>query len=113
MSVYRTSSAIVPAATAASGTVGAIVGGTAAIARDVKRVKDGEMTTSQAAGDIAKESAGTGIATAAGVAVVGTLGMTGFLGILGMVGVASGTKYIWDRAFAFKPAKCKAAEAAK
>lgn len=96
---------ILTVSTAAAGTVGAVVGGTVAVARDIRRVKDGSMTKSEAVGDVAKESLGTGLSAAAGVAVAGTLGMGGALGLLGIVGVASGTKYLWDKVFAFKPEK--------
>lgn len=98
-----TSKMLLPAATSAAGSAGVIVGGTVATARDIKRVKDGEMTKSQAVVDVAKESVGTGLSTAAGVAVVGALGFGGLLGILGFVGVASGTKYLWNKAFGYTP----------
>ena len=94
---------LLPAAVSASGTVGAVIGATVAAAKDIKRVNKGEMTKSEAAADIGKEAVGTGLSTAAGVAVTGVLGIGGLLGLASIVGVAAGTKYIWDKKFAYKP----------
>ncbi len=105
-----TSRVLLPAAVSASGTVGAVVGGTVAAAKDIKRVRDGVMTKGQAAADIGKESIGTGLSTAAGVAVTGALGIGGLLGLAGVVGVAAGTKYLWNKKFGFK-SEPKAVEA--
>lgn len=93
---------IVPAAISASGAAGAVIGGTVAAARDIGRVRDGEMSKGEAVMDIGKESVGTGLATAAGVAVVGALGIGGFAGLLGIAGVAAGTKYLWNKKFAYR-----------
>ncbi len=93
---------LLPAATSAAGTVGAIVGGTVAAARDVKRINSGVMTKSQAAADIGKEAVGTGLSTAAGVAVTGALGIGGLLGLISLIGVSAGTKYLWNKKFGFK-----------
>ncbi|WP_027179988.1 magnetosome protein MamC [Maridesulfovibrio bastinii] len=109
----KTSRVILPAAVTASGTVGAVVGGTVAVAKDIKKVKDGSMTKKEAAGDVARESLGTGLSTAAGVAVIGAAGIGGVVGLLGIVGVASGTKYLWDKAFASKAEKKAAVVASK
>lgn len=94
---------LLPAATTAAGSVGAVVGGTVAAAKDVKRVNEGKMTKGQAAADIGKEAVGTGLSTAAGVAVTGALGVTGLLGLASIVGVASGVKYIWNKKFGYRP----------
>lgn len=93
---------LLPAAVSASGTVGAVVGGAVAAAKDVKRVNAGVMTKGEAAADIGKEAVGTGLSTAAGVAVTGALGIGGLLGVVGIIGVAAGTKYLWDKRFGFK-----------
>lgn len=104
MPVYQpTTRVLVATATGASGALGAVVGGTVATAKDMKRVKEGEMTKTEAAADIGKEAVGTGLATAAGVAVTGLFGIGGLLGIVSIVGVASGTKYLWDKKFGYKP----------
>lgn len=104
MAVYEPASRVLlPAAVVATGALGVVVGGTVAAAKDIKRVRDGEMTQTEAVADIGKESVGTGISTATGVAVVGALGVGGFLGLLGIMGVAAGTKYLWDKNFGYKP----------
>ncbi|GEM_PF-1377343 len=105
-----TSRVLLPAVVSASGTVGAVVGGAVAAAKDIKRVQNGEMTKGEAVADVGKEAVGTGLSTAAGVAVTGALGIGGLLGIVGIVGVAVGTKYLWNKKFGFKP-EPKAAEA--
>lgn len=94
---------LLPAATTAAASVGAIVGGTVAAAKDIKRVNEGEMTKGEAAADIGKEAVGTGFATAAGVAVTGALGITGLLGLASIVGVSAGAKYLWNKKFGYKP----------
>jgi hypothetical protein len=81
-----------------------------ATARDVKRVKDGEMTSSQAVADVTKETLGTGLSTAVGAAVAVGLGVGGLLGLVGFVGVSAGTKYLWNKATAGKPEKAAAAK---
>lgn len=96
--------ALLPAAVAASGTAGAVVGGTLAAAKDIHRVNNGEMTRGQALADVSKEAAGTGLSTAAGIAVTGALGLTGLVGLVGIVGVATGTKYLWNKKFGFRAA---------
>ena len=101
---------LLPAATTAAGSVGAVVGGTVAAARDMKRVNEGIMTKGEAVADVGKEAVGTGLATAAGVAVTGALGITGLLGLASIVGVSAGAKYLWNKRFGYKP-EAKSAEA--
>lgn len=88
----------VPRATLAMGGVGAIIGGTAAAAKNIRRVKDAEISREEAVKNTLKEAAGTGLATAGATAVVGAVGATGFLSLLGVVTVATGAKYLWDAA---------------
>ena len=95
--------ALLPAATTAAGSVGAIVGGAVAAARDAGRVSQGEMTKGEAVADVGKEAVGTGLATAAGVAVTGALGITGLLGLVSIVSVSAGAKYLWNKRFGFRP----------
>lgn len=95
--------ALLPAVTTAAGSVGAIVGGTVAAAKDIKRVNEGEMTKGEAAADIGKEAVGTGLSTAAGVAITGVFGITGVLGLISIVGVSAGMKYLWNKKFGYKP----------
>ncbi|PIE68765.1 MAG: hypothetical protein CSA21_05725 [Deltaproteobacteria bacterium] len=89
-------SRLVPRATLAMGTMGALVGGTVAAAKHIRSVKQGEMEKEEAVRGVVREAAGTGLATAAATAVVGTLGMTGFVAGIGIVALATGTKYLWD-----------------
>jgi hypothetical protein len=91
---------LVPHATLAMGGVGAIVGGTAAAAKNIRRVKEGEIKREEAVKDTIKEAAGAGLATATAAAVVGAVGATGLLSLLGVLAVATGTKYLWDAATA-------------
>jgi len=100
---------LLPAATTAAGSVGVVVGGTVAAAKDFKRVSEGEMTKGEAAADIGKEAVGTGLATAAGVAVTGALGITGLLGLASIVGVSAGAKYLWNKKFGYTPKEKTAA----
>jgi hypothetical protein len=88
----------VPRAALAMGTVGAVIGGTAAAAKNFRRVSEGEINREEAVKDTVKEAAGAGLATAAAGAVVGAMGATGFFAFLGVVAVATGTKYLWDSA---------------
>ncbi|GEM_PF-2473453 len=97
----------VPQATLAMGGVGAIIGGTAAAAKNIRRVKDAEINREEAVRDTIKESAGAGLATATATAVVGAVGATGLLSLVGILAMATGTKYLWDAATA--PEKAPAA----
>jgi hypothetical protein len=89
-----------PHAVLAMGGLGAIGGGTAAAARNIRRIRQGTISREEAVLDTLKESAGAGIASAAATFVVGSLGTRGFLGLLGAVTVATGTRYLWDSAMA-------------
>ncbi|MGD8387082.1 MAG: hypothetical protein PVG49_08065 [Desulfobacteraceae bacterium] len=97
----------VPQATLAMGGLGAIIGGSAAAARNIRRVKDEEINREEAVRNTIKEAAGAGLATAAATAVVGAVGATGLLSLLGILSLATGTKYFWD--IATTPEKAPAA----
>lgn len=88
---------IFPAVTISSGIAGAVIGGTVTAVRDGIRVSEGSMTKKEAAKHIATESAGTGLSTAAGVAVTAVAGATGLLGLMTFAGVAAGVKHVWDK----------------
>jgi hypothetical protein len=88
----------VPQASLAMGGLGAIIGGTAAAAKNIRRVKNSEIKREDAVRDTIKEAAGAGLATAAATAVVGAVGATGLLSLVGILAVATGTKYLWDSA---------------
>ena len=94
-----TSTKILPIATVSMAATGALVGGTVAAIRGSLAVKEGKMTGEEVIKVVATESAGTGLATAAGVAAAGTLGLGGLAGILGFTIVATGAKILWDKSF--------------
>lgn len=93
-----TTTRILPVITASAAATGALVGGTVAAVRSTIAVKDGRISSCEAVKTVASESAGTGLATAAGVAVTGILGIGGLTGLLGFTVVATGAKMIWDKA---------------
>jgi len=92
----------------AMGAAGAIIGGTAAAAKDLRQVKNGDMTREAAAGHILKEALGSGLATAAG-AVAGTFFRTNILGLAAMAVVGVGTKYLYDGVAGLAAEKAKSA----
>ncbi len=94
----RNAPRMVPQASLAMGGLGAIIGGTAAAAKNIRQVKNDEVNREEAVKDTLKETAGAGIATAAATAVVGAVGATGLIGVLGILTVATGTKYLYDSA---------------
>ena len=81
------------------GAMGAIVGGALAAAQAIPKVKNNQINASQAVGEVFKEAAGTGVATAAGACVAGAVSLGGFTSLLAMFGVATGVKYLWNSAF--------------
>ena len=89
---------VLPKASLAVGGVGAIIGGTAAAAKNIRRVKNEEINREEAVRDTVKEAAGAGLATAAATAVAGAVGGAGWLSLLGFMAVATGAKYVWDSA---------------
>ncbi len=108
----RTSLAIRP--TLAMGAVGAVVGGTAAAARNISRVNKDEITRGEAVTDTLKEAGTTGVATATATAVVSSIGLTGTLSLVGLVAVAVGAKYAADKVLSSASAACtKAVPAAE
>jgi len=88
----------VPGAALAMGGLGAIIGGTAAAAKNIKLVKEKKIERQDAVKDTVKEAAGAGLATAAATAIVGAVGATGLLSLFGILAIATGTKYLWDAA---------------
>ncbi|KIX15460.1 magnetosome protein MamC [Dethiosulfatarculus sandiegensis] len=95
---YQNRSVSYPAQGAVSlGGVGAVIGAVGAAAAVIPQVNNSEITKSQAAVHVAKEAAGTGLATAAAGVVMRTVGLGGFTGLVGMFAVATGVKYLWNR----------------
>ncbi|TIH14854.1 hypothetical protein D0S45_11980 [Marinifilum sp. JC120] len=93
-----TTTRILPVVTASAAVTGALIGGTVAAVRSTIAVKEGKMSSCDAAKAVATESAGTGLATAAGIAATGILGLGGLTGLLGFTVVATGAKMLWDKA---------------
>ncbi len=83
-------------AVTAMGLVGAMLGGVAAAARDLRATRDGTMTRNEAMGDVVKEAVGTGLATAVGTAAGGLVFRNGALALATMAVVGVGTKYLYD-----------------
>jgi hypothetical protein len=79
------------------GVLGSVVGGAAALAKNVRMVESGQMTQRDAAVDTAKETVGAGLATAFSAAVAGAVGggLIVSLGVAVAAGVAG--KYAYDR----------------
>ncbi len=81
------------------GVLGGIIGGAAALAKNLKARKDGEdISNSDIAKDTAKEAAGTGAATAFSVYVVGIVGGGLVISLGTAFAAAVAGKYAWDRA---------------
>ncbi|MFK5953430.1 MAG: hypothetical protein QM498_10265 [Desulfobacterium sp.] len=81
------------------GTVGAIVGGTNAAAKNIRKVNNNEINKETAVKEVFKEAAGVGVAIGAATAVVKTVTpRSNILGIVGIIAVATGTKMLWDSA---------------
>ena len=93
----------VPRAALAMGGVGAIIGGTTAAARNIKRVKEGEIQREEAVRESLKEAAGTGLAATAATALVGAVSPSGWVSLAFAVVAATGTKYLWDSACRTEP----------
>ncbi len=86
----------VPRAALSMAGVGAIVGGTAAAAKNIRKLKNAEITHEEAVKDTIKQAAGAAVATGTATAAVGATGVTGVVSLLGILVVATGTKYLWD-----------------
>jgi len=104
MNRIGTHTGIAPRASLAMGAAGAIIGGTAAAARNIDRVRQGQMTREDAVRDVIKETGTTGISTAMATAAVSAVGVTGIFSLLGFVSVAVGAKYLADKAMSGKAA---------
>lgn len=81
------------------GTVGAIVGGTNAAAKNIRKVNNNEISRETAVKEVFKEAAGVGVAIGAATAVVKTVTpRSNILGIVGIIAVTTGAKMLWDSA---------------
>ncbi|WP_419781435.1 hypothetical protein [Maridesulfovibrio sp.] len=93
-----TTTRVLPVISASAAATGALVGGTVAAVRSTIAVNEGRITSGEAVKTVAQESAGTGLATAAGVAATAMFGLGGLTGLLGFTIAATGAKMLWDKA---------------
>ncbi|MBF0455396.1 MAG: magnetosome protein MamC [Magnetococcales bacterium] len=78
------------------GVLGGVVGGSAALAKNISKVRKGEMTNRELAIDTGKETVGAGVATAFSAFTAGVVG-GGLALSLGTAFVAAAAgKYAWD-----------------
>lgn len=93
----KTSSNGTPGASTLGAVVfGALVGGTAAAAKGLRAVKNGETSREEALRNIARETGTTALAAGTAVAIMGRTGLGPVLTTAGMAVVATGTKYAMD-----------------
>ncbi len=93
-----TTTRVLPVISASAAATGALVGGTVAAVRSTIAVNEGRITSGEVVKTVAQESAGTGLATAAGVAATAMFGLGGLTGLLGFTIAATGAKMLWDKA---------------
>ncbi len=80
------------------GLLGAVVGGSAAAAKNYKSLREGSISYNDALYDTGKEGLGAGVATAISAVAAGAVG-GGFAVSLGTAFLAAfGAKYAWDQA---------------
>jgi len=75
---------------------GALVGGAFSVAKNMRDCKEQAITNEQAVSNILRDTAGSGVATAAGVFTAGAIGCTGVGAVLVTIGAMAGAKYYWD-----------------
>ena len=80
------------------GVLGAVVGGSAAAAKNYKDHKSGVIDRKDALVDTGKEAAGAGVATAASAVAAGVVGTSLLLSLAAAFATATVAKYAWDRA---------------
>jgi hypothetical protein len=78
------------------GLFGAVAGGTIATIGNSVAVAKGELSTSAAALDVAKETVGSGLCTVAGMVAMRALGAGGIVGIIAFFAAAAVAKTVWD-----------------
>ena len=77
-----------------AGVVGTVVGGTSALAANLHKVQDKQMTTKEAVANSLATGAGAGVATATGVAVASAVRAGGFVSLALMAATATGVGYL-------------------
>ena len=92
---YRTSTYVYPGRTALSaGIFGTVVAGSAALAENLHKVQDKQMSAQEAFADSLAKGAGAGVATAAATAVATAVGGRGILSFALMAATATGVGYM-------------------
>jgi hypothetical protein len=86
----------VPQSAAMLGTMGAVVGGTVSAIGNTYKVAKGEQRSADALANVAKETVGSGISTAAAAATITALGIGGLIGFASFAAVASISKGLLD-----------------
>ncbi|WP_051295090.1 magnetosome protein MamC [Maridesulfovibrio bastinii] len=79
--------------------LGAVIGGAVSAFQNAGKVKKGDMTKDEAIKDCIKEAGTMGVSTGTASAVVNPLPLGPIGSALGFVAVASGTKYMLNKAF--------------
>ena len=95
------------------GALGAIIGGTNAIAKNVEQVRTGKITEAEAVKDIGKEALKNGVVTAATFVTVASFGGELILSVGLTLVIGSTLKYAWDRSYDSINDKNKVQSAAK
>jgi hypothetical protein len=108
-----TTPALYTSAVLATGVIGAVAGGTAALAVNLHRVQDKQIGMSQAAIDSLAKGAGAGVATATGIAVARAVGGGSLATLLVMVGAATGVGYMINAVGRTTAAKAVSSKAEK
>jgi hypothetical protein len=80
------------------GAMGAVMGGTISAIGNTFKVVNGDISRSDAISNVAKDTLGSGISSAAGAAAMAALGLGGLFGIAGFAAVATITKGVLDSA---------------
>lgn len=81
---------------AAAGVTGAIISGSASAARQIRKVKAGEVEKNEAVKTVAKDSLSGGVAVAAGVTVAKMLFRSNILATAAMIATSVGVLYAID-----------------
>ena len=81
------------------GALGAIIGGTNAVAKNVEQVRIGAITEADAVKDIGKEALKNGVVTAATFVTVASFGGELILSVGLTLIIGSTLKYAWDRSY--------------
>jgi hypothetical protein len=81
---------------ASLGVMGALVGGTISAVGNTYQVARGQQKGSDAITNVAKETVGSGISTAAAAATITAIGLGGLIGLAGFAAVATVSKGLLD-----------------